>query len=767
MGEASLPPNRPHCTHVFVPETPPMQRDAFELNRAIIVDARLVQNHTPHLVQAVLMETCKSDFAFQLTHIQGPQYMLLPPHGVDRHQFQLAHGSALQKQGYVIYPWTQAINGKPLKLKYKVWLQLIGMPPQAWTLTHLLHAVGSIGPLLDHTPMASVLSLEKMMAVVAVHDLGNIPQNVCLVVRGISRPIEILVHSWIEEPIPFIPPLDTTPKEEFFEQVRRTNRISATAYEKDEQGRDLVTIEVDTLLDIWHKLEPSERTVKLAAALQANPYFANRQRDIVGSEFSTGGNQPPHQVADTQVHIPQSYNGENVAMDGSSVLSTGQLSKEKKGGMDGSSVLTTGQKSGLDLVKFNEGLNASFSPEISPINLTFATANSETRNTRQKKNPNPNSPSFILTSPNPLNPQTITTTSSINPSPNPPCNLIHSANYTPNSSPNTHQLNQNPNNTTPHISAQDTTKTTQNQTPTLSAQKDKHVRCLTPYSPLPPTKESHPWLFNAKPLRPQTAEELKEIAEFNAWLKETKTMEWLNEPAKIGQSSGSKGIVSEVEPEEYESDMSLSEPEHMDLDHSNLTSPTSPQTETNPLTTLSEQTFTSPTIPSASQITPPPPQPPRRNRRKVMVSELRRSARFSDKPKRTYATAKPRNKKPPPLIPPEPHDDTILKALSTESLATTPLDCSTVARVGAFCGIAINPFEDPTPLQSDPNQLLVDPNHLLVDPNPIQPPPTGSAVPNPSSEDTYNYEYAESALPALQFDPEDEISEEESAGAGI
>lgn len=231
-------------------------------------------------------------------------------------------------------------------------------------------------------------------------------------------------------------------------------------------------------------------------------------------------------------------------------------------------------------------------------------------------------------------------------------------------------------------------------------------------------------------------------------------MEWLNEPAKIGESSGTKEIVSEIEPEEYESDMSLSEPEHMDLDHSNLTSPTSPQTETNPLTTLSEQAFTSPTNPSASQITPPPPQPPRRNRRKVMVSKLRHSARFSDKPKRTYATAKLRNKKPPPIIPPQPHDDTILKALSTESLATTPLDCRTATHVGAYCDIAINPFEDPTSLQSDLNQLLVDLN-------PIQPPPTGSAVPNPSSEDTYNYEYAESALPALQFDPEDEISDEE------
>lgn len=97
-------------------------------------------------------------------------------------------------------------GGYPLRLKYKVWTQLESMSPQAWNIDHLLPVVSTFGVLLDHSPMTNVHILHKIMVVTAVHDLPIIPRSMLLWVRGITRNIKVTIHSWIEEPVPFVSP---------------------------------------------------------------------------------------------------------------------------------------------------------------------------------------------------------------------------------------------------------------------------------------------------------------------------------------------------------------------------------------------------------------------------------------------------------------------------------------------------------------------------------------------------------------------------------
>ena len=158
--------------------------------------------------------------------MSGDQYLLLLPLGVDRNRFLLQHGRPMQDLGYVAYPWSPAINAYPLRLKYKVWLELRKMSPQAWNLDHLIPTVSSFGIVLDHTPLNNVHSLERMMVAVAVTDLSKVPRAILLWVRGLARSIEILVHGWVEEPLPLMQPLDPTPDQAFFYEVR--NRTSHT-----------------------------------------------------------------------------------------------------------------------------------------------------------------------------------------------------------------------------------------------------------------------------------------------------------------------------------------------------------------------------------------------------------------------------------------------------------------------------------------------------------------------------------------------------------
>lgn len=92
----------------------------------------------------------------------------------------------MQDLGYVTYPLSPAVNGKPMHLNYKVWVELHPMAPNSWNVLSIMHAVNSFGALLDHSPMSCVKSLKKMIAVVGVPKLELVPRNATVWVKGVA-----------------------------------------------------------------------------------------------------------------------------------------------------------------------------------------------------------------------------------------------------------------------------------------------------------------------------------------------------------------------------------------------------------------------------------------------------------------------------------------------------------------------------------------------------------------------------------------------------
>lgn len=258
---------------MFVPETPQMKHDTAKFHHSIIIDARLKQNHNPHMIQSIIMSVTRSDYPFPLTHLAGVQYLLMLPQGIERHTFLKNHTKPLQDLGYVVYPWGPGVNGRQMSLRYKMWVELRGMPAQSWNILTLMHAVGSFGALLDHTPMTNVNSLEKMVAVVGVSDLSLVPQNTMVWVKGVGRDVEVGVLGWIEEALPFNPNLDTTPTDAFFQKVTNENLIALAGSGIEQDGREVVTIEFNTLYALWQNMSPGEEKVSLGKTLKASPFF--------------------------------------------------------------------------------------------------------------------------------------------------------------------------------------------------------------------------------------------------------------------------------------------------------------------------------------------------------------------------------------------------------------------------------------------------------------------------------------------------------------
>lgn len=149
-------------------------------------------------------------------------------------------------------------------LKYKVWIELKNLTPQQWNLDHLIPAVSTFGVVLEHSPMHNVRSLEKMMVVIAIPDLGNIPLHIYMWERVHLRDIKVIVHSWVEEPIASSPAEDTTPPLLVFDEVRRDNLLALSGITADMGGgKEVIAIDYDTLFAIWVALPIGGKRIKL------------------------------------------------------------------------------------------------------------------------------------------------------------------------------------------------------------------------------------------------------------------------------------------------------------------------------------------------------------------------------------------------------------------------------------------------------------------------------------------------------------------------
>lgn len=161
-----------------------------------------------------------------------------------------------------------------MELKYKVWIEMRKLSPHAWNVDHLIPAVSSFGIVLDHTPMSGVQSLEKMMVAMAVADLKQVPKGIMLWVRGMSRILEVIVHGWIEEPLPIIAPVDPTPDQAFFDEVQEQRLLPPAIQPTVDTAT--VTVAFETMYSLWERLKPGKERDEIEKAIGASPFFRRR-----------------------------------------------------------------------------------------------------------------------------------------------------------------------------------------------------------------------------------------------------------------------------------------------------------------------------------------------------------------------------------------------------------------------------------------------------------------------------------------------------------
>jgi hypothetical protein len=109
------------------------------------------------------------------------------------------------------------IKSKELALSYKVWLELVDLPPHMWSEQEISITGAQLGVVLAHTPLSSVSSFERLRLCVATTDLSKIPYNVEVFLNRCCFIARVIINGSMRETTTFKSITDTMPAESVYE----------------------------------------------------------------------------------------------------------------------------------------------------------------------------------------------------------------------------------------------------------------------------------------------------------------------------------------------------------------------------------------------------------------------------------------------------------------------------------------------------------------------------------------------------------------------
>ncbi|KAF3340579.1 Filamentous hemagglutinin [Carex littledalei] len=166
-----------------------------------------------------------------------------------------------------------------------------------------------------HSTVAELFPCLYLQPINAINGRSHIPLKIELWIRGVSRDIEVSIISWDEEPCALPTLADHTPTAEFFQKTKQEN-IQATTTLARTSGRDVVSVDYDTLLAVFKTLRDGPQKDNIEQSLRAAGYTAGPDGRKTGdaavrSELEVSGHQQTGElplgdinVASATVHHP-------------------------------------------------------------------------------------------------------------------------------------------------------------------------------------------------------------------------------------------------------------------------------------------------------------------------------------------------------------------------------------------------------------------------------------------------------------------------------
>ncbi|KAF3336460.1 coiled-coil domain-containing protein 8 [Carex littledalei] len=154
----------------------------------------------------------------------------------------------LTRQRQLHFPWKTSINPS---LRYQPKLTLN-------SISHLLPSPKQFLTLLRHSPSLSGAAMAK-----EGHSTTS-PASYA----------DVIVHGWIEEPVPIIEPVDPTPDQSFFDEVQ-AQRLLPTPHSSQEDPAT-ITVAFEVMYSLWERLKPGKERDEIEKAIGASPFFRRK-----------------------------------------------------------------------------------------------------------------------------------------------------------------------------------------------------------------------------------------------------------------------------------------------------------------------------------------------------------------------------------------------------------------------------------------------------------------------------------------------------------
>jgi hypothetical protein len=100
--------------------------------------------------------------------------------------------SYLSSLSYIAFAWSSTIKIEMQALGYKVWIDLVDLPPHAWSLEELAVISSSFRLILPHPLFKKVESFERLRMVIATDNLSRIQRSIMMFLNG-RKTITLLV----------------------------------------------------------------------------------------------------------------------------------------------------------------------------------------------------------------------------------------------------------------------------------------------------------------------------------------------------------------------------------------------------------------------------------------------------------------------------------------------------------------------------------------------------------------------------------------------
>jgi hypothetical protein len=142
------------------------------------------------------------DTRYEVSHISSRYYLLMFNSHLTDKDFK-AFAKTLTLIGYISFLWSPAAKSEEHSLSYKVWLDLVDLPPHLWSFDELAVLTSSFGLILAHSSLNKVASFERLWLSIATDALSKIPRAICLFLNGRMSHIPVVVTGWIRETMAF------------------------------------------------------------------------------------------------------------------------------------------------------------------------------------------------------------------------------------------------------------------------------------------------------------------------------------------------------------------------------------------------------------------------------------------------------------------------------------------------------------------------------------------------------------------------------------